>query len=249
MRWWLYLLAGGISYLLFALAYLPAKHALYWLTPEDFPVVADDAQGTLWKGSATQTFYRDIELGSSAWAFRPLSLLIGQINYQIDLSDNKQKISGDAARNFITGEYVVSALKGSIEATNIPSLIGQPFVHLDGHLDIDIKRIKVLNQQVTAASGRLRWDDAIIQKPVRTKLGSLQFDLSGDETMLKTHIKDIAGPLKVDGVVELLPDGNYRINGKVKQTDSSDQGLVSLLQNIGRPLADGSTQIEYSGQL
>lgn len=231
------------------LSNLPARHALSWLMADDFPVATEEVSGTLWKGSAKRTFYKGVELGSSAWEFKPLSLLIGQVEYAVDLSDKEQKLSGHTALNIITGGVIFSDFRGSIETAIIPPLIGQTFVQLDGKLDIDIQQLRVSHQRLTEALGSLRWNDALVLKPVKSNLGSLQFNLSGDERMLVTNIKDIAGPFKVDAVVELEPDGKYRIHGKIKQSGTIDQGLVGLLQNIGRPLADGSTQIDYSGQL
>ena len=249
MRWWLYILAGAISYVAFTLAYLPAQHAFNWLLPDGSPIVMKSVSGTLWNGSAKRTFYDGMEFGSLTWAFNPLSLLLGQINYEFDLSEYERRLAGDAGLNIFTGGYIVSDLKGAIESTKIPSLIGQSYVRLRGNLELDIQRLHVANKQLKSASGSLRWEDAVIQKPIYSKLGSLQFFLSGDDDMLEAKIKDIAGPFKVDGVLELYPDGKYRINGIVKPSQNAEQGLVSLLNNAGRPLADGSTQIDYSGQI
>ncbi|MDJ0807230.1 MAG: type II secretion system protein N [Gammaproteobacteria bacterium] len=249
MRWWIYLVTGAISYLVFMLAYLPARHALFWLIPDDLPVAVDDARGTLWKGSANQVFYRDIAVGASTWIFKPFALLLGQVGYTIDLASDGQMRHGDAAFSLLTGDTVLSGLQGSIGAAYLPSILDQPYIQLAGDLKFDIQHLRVSDHQVSEALGSLHWQDAVILKPVKTELGSLQFDLSGDETLLTTRVKDLDGPVKIDGIVELFPDGRYRINGKVNQTGSTEQGLIGLLKNIGRPQADGSTRIEYSGQL
>ena len=249
MRWWLYLLAGGICYLIFTLAYFPAQQAFYWLAADDSSVLLDDVSGTIWKGSAQRAFYNNIELGSATWDFEPLSLLIGRISYEIDLADKNHHLKGDTALNILTGGYIFSNLKGTIETAKIPTLIGQPYAQLDGSLELDIEWLQVSDQQVSSASGRFHWKDAIIRKPINIKLGSLEFNLTGDEKILRTTIKDTAGLSKLEGVMELYPDGKYRINGKLKPSGTADPGLVSLLQNIGRPLTDGSTQIDFTGQL
>jgi hypothetical protein len=249
MRWWILLLVGGLSYLLFFLAYLPAQQAMAWLMPENSPIEIGGTQGTLWKGSAKRTLYQGVELGSSDWRFMPTSLLLGRLKYAIDLEDKNQKIHADAALNLLNGDYLLSNLKGSITAASLASVIGQPFVDLGGTLDIDIELMQFSNRQISAAMGSLRWMDAEINKPIQSMLGNLQFELSGDENLVQTQINDIDGPLAVDGVVELLPDGRYRINGQVKPRNGSDPGLVNLLRNIGRAESDGGTRIEYSGQL
>ena len=249
MSWWLHVLLGGVGYLFFLLFYLPANQAFSWLIPENFPLITTDVHGTLWQGHATDTFYQGVELGSADWSFRPLTLPLGQLSYEISLSDGSQQIKGDAGFNLITGTYEVSDLNGRIRAAKIPALIGQPYLQLSGDLDVDIRQIDISNLWLSSANGVVRWNNASIRKPVETQLGNLQFELSGDESLLKTQIKDISGPLKVDTVVELQPDLSYRIKGKIKQSGSSDQGLIGLLRNMGRALADGSTQIDYSGQL
>jgi len=62
-------------------------------------------------------------------------------------------------------------------------------------------------------------------------------------------VKDLGGPIKVDGEINLTADNQYRVVGKVKPTDSTDSGLANTLRSIGRPAADGTIQINYSGQL
>jgi len=249
MRWWLYLLAGGICYLFFTLAYLPAQHALYWFAPEDSPLLLNDVSGTVWHGSAQQSFYNGTQLGSADWSFTPLPLLLGRVGYEIDISDKNKHLTGHATLNILTGGYLFSNLAGSMEASILPALIGQPFIGLNGSLDVEVQSIQVTNQQLSSISGRLRWKDATIRKPINLKLGGLEFTLSDTDNRLKTTFKDIGGPTRMEGVIELDPDGKYRFNAKVKPSANSDPGLVTVLKNAGRPLTDGSTQLDYTGQL
>jgi hypothetical protein len=109
--------------------------------------------------------------------------------------------------------------------------------------------LQISHRQIVSALGEIHWLDAGVERPVRADIGNLQFNLSGDEQAFKSTIKELDGPLQVNGEFSLLPNGSYHLQGKIKGNNGADQGLISLLQSIGRTLNDGSIQIDYAGQL
>jgi hypothetical protein len=89
----------------------------------------------------------------------------------------------------------------------------------------------------------------MLLSPTKADLGDLQFNIIGNDDLVTLQVKDIEGPIKLAGSLELKPDGSYQIQGNIKQNGSSAGGFVSMLKNIGRALPDGSTRIDYRGQL
>lgn len=249
MRWWHLGLIGLAGYLFFLIANLPAGYAIDWLESGNPAISIRGSAGTVWKGKAGEAIYNTTPLGSVKWRFTPLGLLRGQLKYRLELNDSEQNLTGFAAVNIITGQYLLSELQGRISAEIISSLVGQSTVQTRGDVDVDIEKLGVSQQKITSALGNIRWLDAAVQSPINVELGSLQFNLTSDASSVRTRVKDLAGPLKVDGEIVLSPDMTYRIQGKIKPASTSDTGLANMLRSIGRPGAEGSTLIDYSGQL
>jgi len=249
MRWWVFLLLGVLSYLTFLLANLPASQGISWLAANGLPLSTNDTRGTIWRGQAAKASYNNINLGATKWRFRPLGLFQGSIQYDVILTDPGQNLSGSTSYNFISGEYELDEINGRIEADIIPKLINQTYVRTTGKLDINLQQASFTGRQPTSATGDFRWIDAGIKSPVKAQLGDLQFLVSSSETGLQIDVKDLDGQLKLDGRIDLAADGKYKIKGKVKPNNSANSDLGGLLGSLGRRQADGSTLIDYSGQL
>jgi len=248
MRWWMLVTIGFVGYLLFVVANLPAQQALHWLGDTTLPVTASGVSGTIWSGKARQSRYLQFDLGAVSWQFNPLSLLQGKFQYQLEFRKPGEQLTGRAAIK-LGGRYQLMGINGLVGVEQISRLIGQPYIEAVGKLEINLQRLEFTKGQLYETEGIVRWLDAGIRNPIKAQLGSLQFTLSGNETGLQTMVKDLGGPIKVDGEINLTADNQYRVVGKVKPTDSTDSGLANTLRSIGRPAADGTIQINYSGQL
>lgn len=249
MRWWHLTLIGFAGYLFFLSANLPAHYAIDWVESSNPAISIRGSTGTVWHGKAGEASFNSTPLGSVKWRFTPLGLLRGQLKYRLELSDSGQNLTGFASMNIITGQYLLSGLQGRISAEIIPSLVGQSYLQTRGNVDVDIEKLGFSQHKITSALGNIRWIDATVQSPINLELGNLQFNLSSDASTVRTTVKDLAGPLKVDGEIVVSPDMTYRIQGKIKPASTSDTGWVNMLRSIGRPGAEGSTLIDYSGQL
>ena len=249
MRSGLFILAGMLSYIFFLLLQFPAQHALSHLAPEDFPLSAGGISGTIWKGSAKQAFFNGQALGSTDWQFLPLSLVIGQAEYEFGLTDKNEQLHGQVALSILSGGVTLSGLKGAIGAQKLAGLIEQPALRLRGILDLNIRELRLSEQGLTRANGTVRWSHAMVTSPIQADLGELQFNITGDDDLVTLQVEDIDGPVKLAGNLKLKPDGSYQIQGNIKQNAPNAGGFGNILQNIGRILPDGSTQIDYQGQL
>ncbi|MDV7395332.1 type II secretion system protein N, partial [Arthrospira platensis SPKY1] len=62
-------------------------------------------------------------------------------------------------------------------------------------------------------------------------------------------IQDQGGPLALDGVLNLAPDGGYRFNGRTTIRDAGDQSLRQALDMLGPADNDGYWTLSFSGVL
>jgi general secretion pathway protein N len=249
MRWWFYAIAGCLAYLFTLVASFPIQHIVYRLNSSNLPLIIGQINGTIWHGEVDRVNFRNVPLGPAEWRFVPLSLLQGQIEYAIALNHPDHTLEGYLAMDLLSNGFGLSEFKGRLPTDSLLKLSNQADLNARGQLELDIRELQILHRRIVSAEGEIRWLDAGIERPVKADLGSLQFNLSGDDKAFKSDIKELDGPLQVNGEFALLPDGSYNLNGKVKANNGADQGLISLLQTIGRTANDGSIQIDYAGRM
>jgi hypothetical protein len=63
------------------------------------------------------------------------------------------------------------------------------------------------------------------------------------------QLRDLDGPLAVNGQVVLQPTGEYEVNGTVVVRNSSDDSLNQALQVLGPPDPQGRRSFSLSGSL
>jgi len=249
MRWWVFVIVGVLVYLVTLVASLPVQHLAGALTTSGLPLVIGRISGSVWRGEAQQLSYKQVPLGPAEWTFVPWGLLQGRIEFDLSLKHPDHTLAGSVAKDILSDGWSLSDVKGQIPAESLLQLADQASLGASGQLDLDLRRLRLSQRRLTAAAGEVRWLDAGIDRPFRVELGNLQFNLSGDEQALKSDIKELDGPMQVNGEFSLQPDGSYRLQGKVTPGSGADPGLVSLLQSIGRPASGGSIQIDYAGRL
>jgi general secretion pathway protein N len=249
MRWWFYVIAGCLAYLFTLIAYLPIQHFAHQLSSSGLPLVIGHLSGTIWHGEAGQVNFRKVPLGPAKWRFVPLGLLYGQIQYSIEISHPDLDLNGYIAKSLLSKGFTLLEINGRLPVDSALKLTDQGDLKASGQLELDLAKLQVSNRRIVLAEGEIRWLDAGIERPFRVDLGNLQFNLSGDEQTFFTAIRELDGPLQVNGDFNLLPDGSYRLQGTVKASNGANAELTSLLQSIGRPAADGSIQVDYAGQM
>jgi hypothetical protein len=248
MKWGWFSLAGILAYGLFLVATLPMQHAVNLLNARGLPIVVAQGTGSVWNGEAEHINYENVILGPVKWQFLPLSLLWGQLKYQLEIQDHDQILIGKLARELLSNRFRLTELKGNIPLETLLLLSGEANPSAGGKLDFDVVELTISNRQIISAEGAIRWLDASIRSPIRIALGNLQFDLFNDDEVVKSDVTDLNGPIKVQAQISLPGDGTYQFQGELMPGKSADQGLVNLLQSLGRPTAEGSIQIDYTGQ-
>ncbi len=241
--------SGILAYLFFLVASLPVPHADRAARIQWSAHLLGQSRGSIWNGETSQISYSNLALGPAKWQFLPLGLFQGKFEYRVEINNPENTLIGYIAKDIWFDRFTLSDIKGLLLADSLLKLSDQSSISAIGQLELELQELQIAKRQITSAQGEIRWLDAGIEHPIKTELGNIQFILSGDDKSFNSSIKDLDGPLKVDGELSLLPDGNYRIQGKVKPINGTNQGLVSLLQSLGRPIADGSIQIDYSGRL
>ncbi|MCU7810568.1 MAG: type II secretion system protein N [Candidatus Thiodiazotropha sp. (ex Notomyrtea botanica)] len=242
---------GIASYLLFLLLNLPAQQVLGWVSGSgsEIPLTFDRPSGTIWSGEAEKAIYQRMPLGKIKWRFKPASLLLGRLSYEIELTEAGQKVTGTAQAR-LGGGYWLEEVQGLILAESIPQMIGQKQFSIRGKVDMNDVSISYDDGRLNRTEGQVRWLDATIESPLNLKVGDLQADLTTDDNgTIAAEIKDLKGATAIKAEARLSIDGNFQIDGTVKPSSRTDPGLNSALGVIGRKKPDGSFQLKYSGRI
>lgn len=250
---WL-VIAGGLAFLLFLVAGLPARVALRWLVPASVQV--SDLSGTLWRGSMATAVAGPVRLGPLSWELSPLPLLAGRIHAGIH-----GQIGTGQARGTIDlrggGRFACSGCSYEGPAAGLRSLV--PSLRgLSGQLRLDITRIEVRDRWPTHAIATLDWNGVQLRTAAAPALAglptiNLKASIAADpvpaDGRIEALLQDGGGPLQLAGQVAFSPPGNYQVNARIKARPDVPAQLASALATLGPPGPDGSIDIGMSGSL
>jgi hypothetical protein len=79
-------------------------------------------------------------------------------------------------------------------------------------------------------------------------LGGFELDFAKAAPMTG-NLRDLDGPLSLQGVLQLSPSGAYELDGTVAARDASSSDLQQLLQMLGPPDAQGRHVFSLAGTL
>lgn len=211
----------------------PASLAWRWWQPANAPLALADVRGSVWHGGAAEVRWRDRNLGSLSWTVRPSALLAGRLDAALQLS-GEAVLSGRLSQGIATTEFADVRL-------DVPprwlaeALAGQRF-SAGGRVSVTLARAVVKSGRLTALSGALHWDDAVLNVGTAVPLGRLSAPFSlTDAQRVQGTVQDGGGPLSLRGTFEADPS-RYRIRLTLA---ARDPGIRPVLDLLGEPLPDG----------
>jgi len=246
-----YLIFGSLFYLLFLVVTLPAEYG-YALWKKNWgereQIVLSGLEGSIWTGSVSQAMIKGQHISQIHWHIRPLSLLFGKAEADVEFS---------VPDGFGKGRMGYSIF-GGIFAKDIEAWIPLPvvarFVNLSalrpgGKININLRNFRFNKGSVTAADGTLSWLDAEVSLFQPVSLGNFQLDLATGDDGVNGDLKDKGGPLQTQAKVSLSTEGDYNLDGEVLLRDKSRFDLQQALQSMGRPNAKGAIPLKQKGNL
>ena len=98
-------------------------------------------------------------------------------------------------------------------------------------------------------AGHLTWQGAGLELPTPIDLGQIHIRsrIEGDKTRIDWDSKP--GALGTEGVLNLEPPLNYRLQLRLTPHGTLEPGVKAALGLLGRPAADGTYRLSYGGRL
>jgi hypothetical protein len=100
---------------------------------------------------------------------------------------------------------------------------------------------------VSRLEGHIEASDLVDRSGYVTPLGNFSVTFPGGTPQPTGDLRDVGGPLAVQGKLVLTPQPGYDLSGYVTPRPSANQALVNAIAFLGSPDAQGRRQFALSG--
>lgn len=243
-RIWPLATLGIVTYVVFALATLPASMLVSRLGPA---VSAAGVEGTVWSGSAQILQVGNVPLGSARWKLHVLPLFLLKLKADVEL-----KRSDGFAQTTVTATARRIGLDGTTASLPFSALPASAAPGgWTGTLNLKLAHVMLEKGWPTRAEGTLEAID--LTGPARhpVNMGSYKVTFAGQPSGsdLIGALVDQGGPLEIAGAVRLKPDRSYVVEGLVATRPDAPKSIVDTLQFLGAPDAQGRRQFSIAGTM
>lgn len=223
----------------------PAEIAYRFVANRIGTVRLDGVSGSVWSGSAKDVSSHGVALGTLHWEVDRFAALRGAVDCNFVLRGKD-----DFAQGAIAGakrDFTVTNLNGSFPGTLLGPALDIPALVLGGNVSVEAPRLALRDGTLVAADGVATWKDLSISGITAAAVPGLEarFTTSG-ETITGT-IKDLGGPVSVDGTVTLA-GRRFHTEVALKTREPNPQ-LEEVLKFIGERGPDGGSLLRVDGEL
>lgn len=246
-RVWRLVALGVGAYLLVLITTFPAERISPMLQDQVADLSLHGVSGSAFSGQAAQVVYQGLDLGPVQWRFRPLALLVGHLEYRLELThpDNHGQLH---AGKTLTGRTYIHDMDIKLLPDRLINHYSPVTIDTSGTLHLVFETFNPGADYSGAVEGRLEWQDAVILAPMSLVLGQLQLDVVTDNGELVGHFSN-GGDLGVSGDLALSPVYAYRVNLLLRPGNNVSPDTLNMLEQSARRQPDGDYRIDLSGQL
>jgi len=234
---------GVVAFAAIVLARLPAS----WLLPTTGATFrCASVEGSIWSGYCGGLEVRGASLGDLSWQLRPARLLFGRLAAHVDIERPPRTAARADIEMGLAGTVVARNITASLPLD--PTLLPGVPPTLTGTLRLELTLAKITKRGIVRSlAGRIEALNLIDSSGYVTPLGSFAVTFPGGGAQPTGEVRDLGGPLAVQGTLVLTPQPGYTINGYVTPRASASQPLLNAIQFLGTPDALGRRQFALSG--
>jgi hypothetical protein len=236
----------SLAALLAFAAILVGRMPASWVVPAPGrgPAGCASVEGSLWNGTCNGLTLGHNAVGDLSWELHPARLFAGRLAAHLSLAGAGTHAVADAEldrRRNVSARNLIADLP--LDTRLLPSLPAG----MKGSAHLDLSRLELANGIVTALQGRIEVHDLEDHAGHNTTLGSyqLQFPAASGEPV--GQLRDLDGPLAVEGTLRLTRQGGFEVQGLVTPRASATPELTNNLRFLGTPDAAGRREFSLSG--
>jgi general secretion pathway protein N len=242
----LFIAAGTAAFLAFMVAMVPARQLTGRLPPG---IEMQGVGGTIWSGHAAALRVNRAALGALEWSCRPWRLLVLEWSCRLNLRPSGGELGADVSVG-LDREVVASDITGQVPIAAFEG-IATPR-GWTGLLELDVERVRLVNRRPAEAAGTLFVRSLKAPGSGGQLLGDFELVVGegavGTET-LTGRLRDLGGPLRVRGAIELGSDGRYLMSGEVAPGPGAGPAIFDTLAFLGPPDDLGRRPFTIEGTL
>ncbi|HEY6484310.1 MAG TPA: type II secretion system protein N [Steroidobacteraceae bacterium] len=229
-------IVGVLAFCAILIARLPAS----WVVPgHSANFACADAQGTVWNGTCVGASVQQQAIGDVSWQMHPARLLAGKLDATVILT----RPAGLARARVELGlhdELTAREVRADLPLDR--TLIPQLPAGMHGHIHANLALLRVVGRTVKAVEGTIEARDLEQGAGADTQpLGSysLEFPAGADNRLPTGALRDLGGPLEVQGSIRLTPEPGFDLQALVKARADAPAELAREIQYLGSPDAQG----------
>ncbi|MDC0435287.1 type II secretion system protein N, partial [bacterium] len=249
---WL-IVIGLITYFIGVAIFFPAAPVIDRIRPQLGPVALEGVNGKLYKGVIDTVRSTDdllpLEFSNVGWTLAPQTLLTAGVGASFRFDGYGGQGKGLVSRKF-NGDVTIRDFEFNAMAKQLEPLLPVPIASFSGELIGDITDITLANQLLTRFDGTLQWNNALLERPVRTSLGNVQVQIepNGENSHLLT-LNAAGGDLAMDGTVSVTLSGDFNADILFTPSANAPADVLNGLRQIARPDAQGRVRFVRQGNL
>ncbi len=248
------LVFGLLVYLVALVVTFPAERAYaHWQASENAnkAFTLSGISGSVWSGKAAMALIQGQPLEKVEWALRPWSLLFGQVGlswrFQLPGAQGKGSFGQGIMALGLDGSVAFDTLEARLPASMLAKIAKAGALRPTGSVNLNLHDVLWDGKSLHSAEGRVVWSGAGISLLKPVALGDQAMTLETVDNAVKGVLSDGGGPLSLDGLLTVSPDGKYEFSGSLAARNAPD--LERALRSMGRAGADGRIKLKRSGTL
>ena len=245
-RVWRLVALGVAAYLLILVVTFPAARISGVLQDQVADLSLNRVSGSAFSGQAAQLVYQGLDLGEVHWQFRPLALLLGRLEYRLELMSpaNYGELS---IGKTLTGRTHVHDVDIELLPGRLVNHYSPTPVDTSGTVHLAFETFNPGADYSGEVNGRLEWRDAVILEPVSLVLGQLALDVVTEGGELVGRIAN-GGDLGASGELALSAAYAYRVKLLLQPGDAVSPDSLGVLEEAAERQPNGDYRIDMSGQ-
>ena len=246
-RVWRLVALGVGAYLLVLVTTFPAGRVSGMLQDQVADLSINGVSGTAFSGQSAQVVYQGLDLGPVHWRFRPLALLLGRLEYRIELTHPDIHGQFNVGKT-LTGRTTVHDLDIELLPDRFINHYSTTKVDTSGTLRLAFETFNPGTDYAGEVNGRLVWQDAVILDPQSFVLGQLELEvLTADGELVGRFVN--GGDLGASGELALSAVYAYRVNLLLRPGNDVSPDTLEMLEKSLQRQPNGDYRIDRSGQL
>jgi hypothetical protein len=224
-----------MAFAVILIARMPAS----WIIPSPPAAVAcSGADGTVWSGTCVGLTVQGEQVGDVVWELHPGSLLSGKIGAHIALTRTGGSVLQTDVESSFSGKAVtLHNVKADVQMD--PGLMAALHSDMHGAVHLDLASARVEDGNLTEIQGHIEARDLYQTGGTPGSIGHYAVDFPGGTHPPKGKLRDLGGPLSVEGEVSVEPQRRVVVSGMVAARPTADPSLASQLRILGTPDAQG----------